>query len=132
MTDETGIFSGLKVIDAANFIAAPAAAAIMADFEAEVIKVKAPGLGDPYRGVVATMDDVVADRQLRDSGALKPMPDPRAGATHIVDSPIWMEGVEKTPPVLAPTLGQHTVEVLRGAGYDDDEIDRLKESGAIA
>jgi crotonobetainyl-CoA:carnitine CoA-transferase CaiB-like acyl-CoA transferase len=83
-------------------------------------------------GVVATMDDVLADRQLRDSGALKPMPDPRAGATHIVDSPIWMEGVEKTPPVLPPTLGQHTVEVLRGAGYDDDEIDRLKESGAIA
>ncbi len=83
-------------------------------------------------GAVATMDDVLADRQMRDSGALKPMPDPRAGAAYIVDSPIHMAGVEKTPPVLAPALGQHTVEVLRGAGYDDGEIARLKDSGAIA
>ena len=83
-------------------------------------------------GAIATMDDVLADRQMRDSGALKPMPDPRAGATHIVDSPIWMDGVEKAPPVLAPTLGQHTVEVLRGAGYDDADIERLKKSGVIA
>jgi len=83
-------------------------------------------------GIVATMDDVLADRQMRDSGALKPMPDPRAGAAFIVDSPIWMEGIEKTPPVLAPTLGQHTVEVLRAAGYDDDDIAHLKDSGAIA
>ncbi|PPR19257.1 MAG: Formyl-CoA:oxalate CoA-transferase, partial [Alphaproteobacteria bacterium MarineAlpha10_Bin3] len=89
--------------------------------------------GDGFTyGVVATMADVLADRQMRDSGALRAMPDPRAGATHIVDSPIWMTGVEKTPPVLAPALGQHTVEVLRGAGYDDGEIERLKESGAIA
>mgnify|MGYP000235758426 CR=1 FL=1 len=32
MTDDAGIFSGLKVIDAANFVAAPAAATILADF----------------------------------------------------------------------------------------------------
>ena len=48
MTDDAGIFNSLKVIDAANFIAAPAAA-IMADFGAQVIKVETPGLGDPYR-----------------------------------------------------------------------------------
>jgi crotonobetainyl-CoA:carnitine CoA-transferase CaiB-like acyl-CoA transferase len=83
-------------------------------------------------GAVATMDDVLGDRQMRDSGALRAMPDPRAGATHIVDSPIWMDGVAKTTPVLAPDLGQHTVEVLRDAGYDDGEIDRLKAIGAIA
>ena len=50
MTDDAGIFSGLKVIDAANFVAAPAAATILADFGAQVIKVETPGLGDPYRG----------------------------------------------------------------------------------
>jgi len=46
-----GIFSGLKVIDAASFIAAPAAATILADFGAEVIKVEPIGDGDAYRAI---------------------------------------------------------------------------------
>ena len=43
------IFAGLKVIDCASFIAAPAAATILSDFGAEVIKIEPPGEGDPYR-----------------------------------------------------------------------------------
>src|SRR5579863_8356241 len=46
-----GIFAGLKVIDAASFIAAPAAATIMADFGAQVIKVEPTGEGDAYRAI---------------------------------------------------------------------------------
>lgn len=41
-------FDGLKVIDCASFIAAPAAATILADFGADVIKIEPPE-GDPYR-----------------------------------------------------------------------------------
>ena len=44
-----GIFEGLKVLDCASFIAAPAAATVLADFGAEVIKIEPPGSGDPYR-----------------------------------------------------------------------------------
>jgi crotonobetainyl-CoA:carnitine CoA-transferase CaiB-like acyl-CoA transferase len=43
------IFDGLKVIDCASFIAGPAAATVMSDFGAEVIKIEPPGSGDPYR-----------------------------------------------------------------------------------
>ena len=43
------IFSGLKVVDLASFIAGPGAATILSDFGAEVIKVEPPGIGDPYR-----------------------------------------------------------------------------------
>ena len=43
------IFDGLKVIDCASFIAGPAAATVMSDFGAQVIKVEPPGMGDPYR-----------------------------------------------------------------------------------
>src|SRR6201996_3820931 len=43
------IFDGLKVIDCASFIAGPAAATVMSDFGAEVIKIEPPGAGDPYR-----------------------------------------------------------------------------------
>ncbi|OBC15403.1 formyl-CoA transferase [Mycobacterium sp. 852013-50091_SCH5140682] len=43
------IFAGLKVVEIASFIAAPAAATMLADFGADVIKVEPPGLGDPQR-----------------------------------------------------------------------------------
>src|SRR5882724_5495304 len=49
MPKESGIFAGLKVIDCASFIAGPAAATILSDFGADVIKVEPPGIGDPYR-----------------------------------------------------------------------------------
>src|SRR5262245_13314221 len=42
------IFSGLKVVDFANYVAAPAAAVILSDFGADVIKVEPPN-GDPWR-----------------------------------------------------------------------------------
>ncbi len=42
------IFSGLKVVDFASFIAGPAAAVILSDFGADVIKVEPPG-GDLQR-----------------------------------------------------------------------------------
>jgi crotonobetainyl-CoA:carnitine CoA-transferase CaiB-like acyl-CoA transferase len=47
MTD--GIFSGLRVIDCASWIAGPAAATILSDFGAHVIKIEPPGAGDPWR-----------------------------------------------------------------------------------
>src|ERR1700680_1741596 len=43
------VFDGLKVIDCASFIAGPAAATVLSDFGAEVIKIEPPGAGDPYR-----------------------------------------------------------------------------------
>src|SRR5919204_3540049 len=43
------VFDGLKVIDCASFIAGPAAATVMSDFGAAVIKIEPPGAGDAYR-----------------------------------------------------------------------------------
>src|ERR1700730_19191681 len=48
---EDGIFEGLKVLDCASFIAAPAAATVLSDFGAKVIKIEPPGSGDPYRSL---------------------------------------------------------------------------------
>lgn len=47
MTDS--IFAGLKIIDCASWIAGPAAATILSDFGADVIKIEPPGAGDPWR-----------------------------------------------------------------------------------
>ena len=48
---DKGIFDGLKVLDCASFIAAPAAATVLSDFGADVIKIEPPGAGDPYRNL---------------------------------------------------------------------------------
>ena len=47
----TSPLDGIRVVEFANFAAAPAASAIMADLGAEVIKVEAIG-GDPIRGLM--------------------------------------------------------------------------------
>ena len=49
MQDPAPILAGLKVIDCGTFIFGPAAATVLSDFGAEVIKIEPPGIGDPYR-----------------------------------------------------------------------------------
>ena len=46
---QDNIFSDLKVVDSASFIAGPAATTILSDFGATVVKIEPPGVGDPHR-----------------------------------------------------------------------------------
>ncbi len=46
---DSGPFAKLKVIEVGSFVAGPAAITILSDFGAEVIKIEAPGQGDPWR-----------------------------------------------------------------------------------
>jgi crotonobetainyl-CoA:carnitine CoA-transferase CaiB-like acyl-CoA transferase len=55
------IFSGLKVVDLASFIAGPAATTVLSDFGADVIKVEPPGFGDPYRFLHRTPPNPASD-----------------------------------------------------------------------
>ena len=82
-------------------------------------------------GAVATVGDARSDKQMVASGALVPIDDPRAGAPLTVASPLWLEGVEKVAPRVAPELGEHSVEILREAGHGDAEIERLLASRVI-
>lgn len=49
---QSTLFNDLLVIDCASFIAGPAAATILSDFGARVIKIEPPGLGDAYRNLI--------------------------------------------------------------------------------
>ncbi len=49
MTDNNLPLAGIRVLELGNYIAAPTAARMLADFGAEVIKVERPGTGDELR-----------------------------------------------------------------------------------
>ncbi|MFB6776102.1 CaiB/BaiF CoA transferase family protein [Streptomyces sp. NPDC056352] len=48
---DTPLLEGLHVVDLASFIAGPAAATVLGDFGADVVKVEAPHVGDTYRAL---------------------------------------------------------------------------------
>ncbi|ABO57538.1 CoA transferase [Burkholderia vietnamiensis] len=61
MQNPDSIFSEVKVVDFASYIAGPAATTILSDFGATVIKVEPPGTGDPYRNLYKLAPNPVCD-----------------------------------------------------------------------
>ncbi|MGE7435688.1 CaiB/BaiF CoA transferase family protein [Kitasatospora sp. NPDC001175] len=49
--ENTPLLEGLHVVDLASFIAGPAAATVLGDFGADVVKVEPPHVGDTYRAL---------------------------------------------------------------------------------
>lgn len=78
--------------------------------------------------VVASAEDIPQDQQLLDNDYLVPID---GSEFRVVDSPLSVAGTEKARPTMAPTIGQHSDEILRAAGYDDDAIGRLRAAGAV-
>jgi crotonobetainyl-CoA:carnitine CoA-transferase CaiB-like acyl-CoA transferase len=56
---------------------------------------------------------------------------PEAGPVRLLKHPIRYDSGEFTVRHQPPSIGQHTDEALRQAGYSDDEIARLRDAGAI-
>jgi crotonobetainyl-CoA:carnitine CoA-transferase CaiB-like acyl-CoA transferase len=55
---------------------------------------------------------------------------PTVGPLELIRSPIRMDGLRAPEP--PPLLGEHTAEVLAEMGLSDDEIESLRERGAVA
>ena len=79
-------------------------------------------------GVIGTLADLPRDEQMHQAGALVPYAH-RAGLT--LSSPIHLADVAQRAPGPAPRLGQHNAELLREAGYTDQQIAGLRSARAV-
>jgi formyl-CoA transferase len=82
-------------------------------------------------GVIANLDQVFDSPQVEHLGLRRRIQHPRAGEISLTAPPYRMD---RTPPSIRippPMLGQHNDEVLSGLGYSQQDISRLRETGAI-
>ena len=79
-------------------------------------------------GIVGTVEEAANDPQARAAGILKPMGD---STLLTVDSPFTITGENKVPANRHPEHGEHSREILRGAGYSDSEVEALHKGGVI-
>ncbi len=82
-------------------------------------------------GPILSIDEVFADPQVRHLGMAAPVAHPRLGATHMVATPINVEGVETGIRSVAPLAPADTDAVLAEAGYSAAEIAAMRAEKAI-
>ena len=85
---------------------------------------------DFFWAPVNSIDDVIADPQSEAGGLFVDVPD-GVSSTRMVSTPVDFHGTPWEPRMVAPGLGEHTDEVLRELGYDDDRIESMRTGGAL-
>jgi crotonobetainyl-CoA:carnitine CoA-transferase CaiB-like acyl-CoA transferase len=81
---------------------------------------------------VQFLSDVLADPHIRARGSIRPLAHPGNDGLLVVDQP-WRLGDDPRPADLppAPAPGEHSIQVMREAGYSASEIDELIGRGAL-
>ncbi|QHS17475.1 CoA transferase [haloarchaeon 3A1-DGR] len=80
---------------------------------------------------VRDMEEVFDDPQIEARGMRVEMDHPTAGTVEMPGSPMHFSRSPTTYRRHPPLLGEHTTAVLREYGYEDADIERLREAGAI-
>jgi formyl-CoA transferase len=82
-------------------------------------------------GRIRTVAEACTNPQLTERGKVVDRPHPTAETVRMVGLPIELSDTPGRIETAPPLLGEHTDDVLRDAGYADNEIRALRENGAI-
>lgn len=83
-------------------------------------------------GPVLSVSEMHADPQVRAREMVVEVDHPSAGEMKTIGLPVKFSETPGGVRRPAPRLGEHAREVLREYGYDDEEIEKLLKSGAVA
>jgi crotonobetainyl-CoA:carnitine CoA-transferase CaiB-like acyl-CoA transferase len=82
-------------------------------------------------GPINNLEEVFSDPQVRHRQMLRSLPHPVAGSVPQVMSPFRFANATSAVDRAPPTLGQHTMEVLREIGFDEAAAKELREKGIV-
>jgi crotonobetainyl-CoA:carnitine CoA-transferase CaiB-like acyl-CoA transferase len=85
---------------------------------------------DFFWSPVQTVEELIADPQFSGAGGLVEVPD-ESGTMTMVATPADFTDHPAGPRYRAPLLGEHTVELLDGLGYEEARIHDLIGKGAV-
>jgi crotonobetainyl-CoA:carnitine CoA-transferase CaiB-like acyl-CoA transferase len=76
-------------------------------------------------------DEVISDPHVLHRQLVMELDHPTLGRVKQIGFPIKLSDTPGRVQSFAPTAGQHTQEILQGLGYTEEQIDRMRRSGAI-
>jgi crotonobetainyl-CoA:carnitine CoA-transferase CaiB-like acyl-CoA transferase len=83
-------------------------------------------------GPVNSPREALEDTHVRANGLLRPADYPGVSAeTMIVSTPVRLSRTPGTITRGAPTLGEHTDEILQGLGFSLQEISDMRRNGTV-
>lgn len=80
---------------------------------------------------VRDLPEVIDDQVLRDRGALLDIEHPFYGKLTVCRSPLRFADTPQKPYVPSPDYGAHNSELFGSLGYNEAELERLREDGVI-
>lgn len=104
---------------------------LVAGIDADILSKRLADAGVP-NGVMRSPAEAYTSAFAAERNMCVSIPHPVTGSVFNVGSPFQrMSLTPAVDPVAAPALGQHTVSVLAGIGYDAERIDALVEAGIV-